>query len=265
MSTNCKDIKKEACWTFSNFTAGNKSQIQSVIDANIIPSIICLLTNAEFEIKKEAAWAITNATSGGTPQQIDYLVRQGCIPPLCDILNCPESRIINVALEGIENILASGKKDPNGNPYLSVVDESGGVQKIIELQNLKNKVTFEKAYRITAGNNNQIQSVMDNYTSEKATRICTYNYMSLEASSEENSRIISELNQKLQSLENLNHEMLMSKDNEEVAQLSNFQHSRLAIFRYVKDNVYEAVNVFLIIGSPKDKQTQKVIYFPSLG
>eukprot|EP01133_Synstelium_polycarpum_P001176 gene1176-1352_t len=69
------------------------------------------------------------------------------------------------------------------------------------------------------------------------------NYMSLEASSEENSRIISELNQKLQSLENLNHEMLMSKDNEEVAQLSNFQHSRLAIFRYVKDNVYEAVNI----------------------
>ncbi|CAH2068750.1 unnamed protein product [Thlaspi arvense] len=65
-----KSIKKEACWTVSNITAGTRSQIQAVIQANIILPLVHLLENAEFDIKKEAAWAISNATSGGTPEQI---------------------------------------------------------------------------------------------------------------------------------------------------------------------------------------------------
>lgn len=47
--------------------------MQSVIEAGIIPPLIYLLQNAEFEIKKEAAWAISNATSGGTHDQIKYV------------------------------------------------------------------------------------------------------------------------------------------------------------------------------------------------
>lgn len=44
--------------------------LQAVIDANIIPPLVQLLQNAEFDIKKEAAWAISNATSGGTHDQL---------------------------------------------------------------------------------------------------------------------------------------------------------------------------------------------------
>ncbi|ANM66161.1 ARM repeat superfamily protein [Arabidopsis thaliana] len=65
-----KSIKKEACWTISNITAGNADQIQAVIDAGIIQSLVWVLQSAEFEVKKEAAWGISNATSGGTHDQI---------------------------------------------------------------------------------------------------------------------------------------------------------------------------------------------------
>lgn len=44
--------------------------LQAVIDANIFPTLIDILRNAEFKTRKEAAWAITNATSGGTHAQI---------------------------------------------------------------------------------------------------------------------------------------------------------------------------------------------------
>jgi hypothetical protein len=126
-----KGIRKEACWTISNITAGNRDQIQvgvaesvvrhcgvvfqknqtpnqvhflcvrfhalnkcwrvcalinticlsgcsiqAVIEAGLLPPIVHLLGNAEFDIKKEAAWAISNATSGGTPDQIKFLVQQ---------------------------------------------------------------------------------------------------------------------------------------------------------------------------------------------
>ena len=44
--------------------------MQAVIEARLIPPLVNLLQNAEFDIKKEAAWAISNATSGGTHEQI---------------------------------------------------------------------------------------------------------------------------------------------------------------------------------------------------
>jgi len=104
-TTHKKSIKKEACWTLSNITAGTKDQIQAVFDAGIIPPLVHLLATAEFDIKKESAWAISNATSGGTRDQIKYLVAAGCIRPLCDLLTCTDTRIVSIALEGLENIL----------------------------------------------------------------------------------------------------------------------------------------------------------------
>uniref|UniRef100_A0A3Q4HWW4 Karyopherin alpha 5 (importin alpha 6) n=1 Tax=Neolamprologus brichardi TaxID=32507 RepID=A0A3Q4HWW4_NEOBR len=82
LSSPKESIKKEACWTVSNITAGNRAQIQNVIDANIFPVLIEILQKAEFRTRKEAAWAITNATSGGTPSQIKYVK----IPPYCEYL-----------------------------------------------------------------------------------------------------------------------------------------------------------------------------------
>jgi len=146
-----KGIRKEACWTISNITAGNRAQIQTVIDANIFPPLIQLLTHAEFDIKKEAAWAISNATSGGSPDQIKYLVGQTCIRPMCDLLDCPDPRIILVALEGLENILKIGEqeaKEGEPNEYGVEIDEVNGVDKIESLQNHQNNEIYEKAVKI---------------------------------------------------------------------------------------------------------------------
>ncbi|KAI3834411.1 hypothetical protein MKX03_032522 [Papaver bracteatum] len=125
-------IKKEACWTISNITAGNKDQIQAVIAAEIIGPLVHLLQTAEFIIQKEAAWAISNATDGGTDEQIKYLVGQGCIRPLCDLLVCHDPRIVTVCLEGLENILKL-------RPWL---------EKIKNLQSHDNTEINEKAVKI---------------------------------------------------------------------------------------------------------------------
>ncbi|XP_020254907.1 importin subunit alpha-2-like [Asparagus officinalis] len=149
-----KSIKKEACWTISNITAGNKEQIQAVIDANIIAPLVHLLQTAEFDIKKEAAWAISNATSGGTHEQIKFLVSQGCIKPLCDLLVCPDPRIVTVCLEGLENILRVGEAEKNQgttgsvNLYAQLIDEAEGLEKIENLQSHDNTEIYEKAVKI---------------------------------------------------------------------------------------------------------------------
>ena len=72
-------IRKEICWSISNVTAGNPSQIQKCIDTGIISNLINLLHNDTLEIRKEAIWAISNATSQATPEQFNYLVQTGII------------------------------------------------------------------------------------------------------------------------------------------------------------------------------------------
>ena len=152
-------IRKEACWTISNVTAGNSTQIQAVIDANIIPPLINLLSNGDFKTRKEACWAISNATSGGLqkPDQIRYLVEQGCIKPLCDLLSCPDNKIIQVALDGLENILKVGEMDKdategateqNVNRYALFIEEAGGMEKIHDCQNNINEEIYMKAFNI---------------------------------------------------------------------------------------------------------------------
>ncbi|WOL16442.1 importin subunit alpha-1b-like [Canna indica] len=149
-----KSIKKEACWTLSNITAGNKDQIQAVIAAGIMGPLVALLQTAEFDIKKEAAWSISNAASGGTHDQIKYLVSQGCIKPLCDLLVCPDPRIVTVCLEGLENILKVGEAEKNHaattdvNLYAQMIDEAEGLEKIENLQSHDNTEIYEKAVKI---------------------------------------------------------------------------------------------------------------------
>uniref|UniRef100_A0A665THM3 Importin subunit alpha n=1 Tax=Echeneis naucrates TaxID=173247 RepID=A0A665THM3_ECHNA len=165
LSSPKESIKKEACWTVSNITAGNRAQIQNVIDANIFPVLIEILQKAEFRTRKEAAWAITNATSGGTPVQIRYLVSLNAIKPMCDLLTVMDSKIVQVSLNGLENILRLGEQEAkqNGtgiNPYCSLIEEAYDhikphltfkctlkcLDKIEFLQSHENQEIYQKAF-----------------------------------------------------------------------------------------------------------------------
>ncbi|KAF2308290.1 hypothetical protein GH714_039908 [Hevea brasiliensis] len=140
--------------TVGNIVTGDDIQTQAVIEAGLIGPLVNLVQNAEFDIKKEAAWAISNATSGGTHDQIKYLVSQGCIKPLCDLLVCPDPRIVTVCLEGLENILKVGEAEKNlgnsgdYNMYAQMIDDAEGLEKIENLQSHDNNEIYEKAVKI---------------------------------------------------------------------------------------------------------------------
>jgi len=149
-------IKREACWTISNITAGSKEQIEAVISANLFPPLIQVLKTERYEISKEALWAISNATSGGSDVQVSFLVHQGVIPPLCNFLklntNNSRARILMVALEGIDNILAVGqRRATNGvNMFATYVEECNGIDYLEQLQSNQEVVDeiYDKAAKI---------------------------------------------------------------------------------------------------------------------
>lgn len=142
-----KNVRKEACWTISNITAGTAPQIQAVIQAGVIPKLVQLLTCTEFDIQKEAAWAVSNATSGGNPEQIMYIASQNAVPPLCQLLNVKDVRVVKVALEGLDNILRAAHD--NGDPSIvQIVDDCGGLTYIENLQTHPEKDIYQRASQI---------------------------------------------------------------------------------------------------------------------
>lgn len=78
---------------------------------------------------------------------------QGCIKPLCDLLTCPDPRVITVCLEGLENILKVGEAEKelgntDVNVYAQFVDEAEGLTNIENLQSHDNTEIYEKAVKL---------------------------------------------------------------------------------------------------------------------
>lgn len=73
---------------------------------------------------------------------------------MCDLLVCPDPRIVTVCLEGLENILKIGEADKDlgktdgVNVYAQLIDEAEGLEKIENLQSHDNTEIYEKAVKI---------------------------------------------------------------------------------------------------------------------
>lgn len=133
-------------WTISNIVAGNKHQVQMVIDAELVPLIIQQLALGDFRTKKEAAWAVSNFTVGGTPEQVSYLVSQKAIPAMCNLLDCKDTTTIQVILDGLANVLKMA--GPDAEFIATAIEEAGGLDKIEKLQHHRNEDIYKLAYTI---------------------------------------------------------------------------------------------------------------------
>eukprot|EP00106_Octopus_bimaculoides_P001623 XP_014769065.1 PREDICTED: importin subunit alpha-4-like [Octopus bimaculoides] len=117
-------INKEAVWFLSNVTAGNQQQVQAVIDAGLINLIIHHLSQGDFQTQKEAAWAISNLTISGRKEQVGYVVHEGVIGPFCNLLGVKDPQVVNVVLDGINNILKMAGDDVES--LCQQIEECGG-------------------------------------------------------------------------------------------------------------------------------------------
>ena len=57
-------------------------------------------------------------------------MEQNCIPPLCDLLTVMDGKIVQVALNGLENILRLGEQDAkmhgSNNSYAVMIEQCYG-------------------------------------------------------------------------------------------------------------------------------------------
>jgi len=71
---------------------------------------------------------------------------------MADLLKSPDSRIILVAMDAIENVLKVGKTDANANrgpnEFADHVEECGGLDLLENLQRHDNEDIYQKAVRM---------------------------------------------------------------------------------------------------------------------
>lgn len=48
---------------------------------------------------------ITNLTSGGSVEQIATVVQAGVLTPLCSLMTAKEAKMVQVILDGVQNII----------------------------------------------------------------------------------------------------------------------------------------------------------------
>jgi len=147
-----KPIRKEAAWAVSNITAGSRLQCQDVIAAGLVPKLVELMTSGDFDVKKECTWAISNATTHKSAEIAKFLVSANCIPPMCQMLDCTDTKIISVVLEFLDHVLQAGdqmaRKTGEENRYAMLIDDAEGVDKLETLQQHNNTEIYEKSVSI---------------------------------------------------------------------------------------------------------------------
>uniref|UniRef100_A0A4W5KUW3 Importin subunit alpha n=1 Tax=Hucho hucho TaxID=62062 RepID=A0A4W5KUW3_9TELE len=136
-------INKEAVWFLSNITAGNQQQVQAVIDAGLVPLIIHQLAKGDFGTQKEAAWAISNLTISGRKDQES---NTHTLQPQYHLLSVKDSQVVQVVLDGLKNVLIMAGDE--ASTIAEIIEESGGLEKIENLQQHENEDIYKLAFEI---------------------------------------------------------------------------------------------------------------------
>lgn len=83
-----------------------------------------------------------------------FLVGQGCIKPLCDLLPCPDKELVHACLESLDHILRVGKAEGKAgsaggaNAFAQMIEDLEGLEEIENLQIDSNPLVYQKTVEI---------------------------------------------------------------------------------------------------------------------
>lgn len=81
--------------------------------------------------------------------QVAYVVQQGVIPPFCHLLNVKDAQVVQVVLDGINNILKMAGDEVE--TIANMIEECDGLDKIEMLQQHENEEIYKLSYEIIEG------------------------------------------------------------------------------------------------------------------
>lgn len=113
-----------------NLTRGTPDQIQQVIDAELLPGVIKVVSGKEgnLETMMQATVAVSNVARGGIQEQVEYMVELGALEALCHQLSpCSDSEVIEIGLDALDGILESVQENQDKvKVWGKLIEDCGG-------------------------------------------------------------------------------------------------------------------------------------------
>jgi len=110
-----KLLWKYACLVASNITARHHRNIQAVIDGNLMQSVLSTFNVVKDDdddvVRREATWVICNSIHMGTDAQRRYLLRQGTLPLLLNMLARSDVKLVEEILSTLDCLMSESKDD----------------------------------------------------------------------------------------------------------------------------------------------------------
>uniref|UniRef100_A0A8C2KNE8 Importin subunit alpha n=1 Tax=Cyprinus carpio TaxID=7962 RepID=A0A8C2KNE8_CYPCA len=132
-----------------NIVTGDDLQTQVILNCSALQSLLHLLSSPKESIKKEACWTISNITAGNRAQIQVHAYKEDMMCYV-HLLTLMDSKIVQVALNGLEKILRLGeleaKRGGGINPYCALIEEAYGLDKLEFLQGHENQEIYQKAF-----------------------------------------------------------------------------------------------------------------------
>lgn len=119
--------------TLGNIVSGSDAQTQMVVNNNVLPAIVPLLTHAKKNIRKESCWMLSNIAAGNraqlkvlmeTPNLVNHVVMQ--------LGNTNDWEVRKEAAWVVSNIVTSSEGVDN-IPYISLLVQLGAVRSLCDL------------------------------------------------------------------------------------------------------------------------------------
>ena len=135
-TSTSEKIKLNVCLNIGNILSS--FQVEAVINAGLIESLLATLEDESLGIQNEAAWAIACSTnhSNANETQIQQLVDKGCVEKMCSkITTCHDVKMLAFLLGFIKYVIREGERlkssrSDNRNPYVMPIEETETSRKI---------------------------------------------------------------------------------------------------------------------------------------
>ena len=149
VSSDKRNIRREACWAASNIAAGTKDQIGRLVHT---PSMMANVQEQarvdEWFVRREAAWVISNVANSGKPIDVAAMVEGGVFESIVALLNSKEPKTCRLMLDALGDIFSKGSVLGRLEGWLLRFEEADGLEAVDDLQSHENSDVYEASTRL---------------------------------------------------------------------------------------------------------------------
>ncbi|KYM97418.1 Importin subunit alpha-2, partial [Cyphomyrmex costatus] len=148
--SNCfvdeEDIERESFWIIGTL-AGNTDQIQSVIDAGLLPTLMNSIAGENKIIQMRSQWVLMDILSRARGRFLKKLLNAGVLTVICNnFMKVKDDDTIMVHyLDDLKDMLDAAEENGQIEKFVIILEETGVIERLRALRFHQNDIIFKRS------------------------------------------------------------------------------------------------------------------------